>query len=429
MVVPRDIKDISWRHRHGPILRAIMFHHWCGTNEASIANTFLYLSPHDPPFRAMAYAILCLAAGGSHIRLLPSRNVSANDTYGFVGEWLENNEKSEFVRVLTSRPQAQALSPSTAPEGTLYWLDNILVVLIDQLYRPETADAGISRIVLYCQKHHSSVYVDAVLISVEHVVLVRVVPGGKVQHTAAMPLIDRYARPYHQRLAAENERLPKGMSKAVGNTRVKRPAQDEAVELGRGINSNEEGESDDEDGSKLYTTRLDNNINSAFYALVHLFEGGACRHMSATEVDVPLPDEIYSQIIEYTTDMETRLSLIKVSRAFRRACQEDLLFDEGLIIKPSPTCQSCDEPQRTPKWFEKYDVDSGIRSRVAWRRDLKHRIHNVDPSAATMKRSRGDSDKAGASRKVAVGTERNKRSLLADVAFEFVELGFVLGNR
>ena len=215
MVVAKDIKDIPWRQRHGPILRAMIFHFWSAVNEKSLATISLQLRPQDLPFREMAYAVLCLAAGGRHVNLLPNGNVTANAAFGFVHEGPEYDENSEFVSILASGAHPQGSSPGTSPEGTIYWLDNILVLLTAQLYRPGAADEGISRIVLYCQKHHSTQYVDAVLIFIEHVVLVHVFPGGKMQHTAMMPLLDRYGEPYQEKLEAD---LMKKMDKRLGKT-------------------------------------------------------------------------------------------------------------------------------------------------------------------------------------------------------------------
>ena len=424
MVVPKDIKDIPWRQRHGPILRAIIFHFWSGVNEKSLAATYLQLSPQDLPYREIAYAVLCLAAGGRFVNILPSRNVSSNSAFGFVHEGPGYNEDSEFVSILASGAHLQGFSPGTSPEGTIYWLDNVLVVVTAQLYRPSAAGEGISRIVHYCQKHHSTQYVDAVLISIEHVVLVHVVPSGKVQHTTPMPLLDRYVKPYPERFAAEQEKILKKLNKNWMRFFIqKRQLRNEVVDLSHGMTSDKEVESDEEDESALYTTQVNGNINSTFYALVHLFEAAACKHMPVAKVNAGrLPDEVYIQITKQVTDTETRESLMKVSRTFRRICQEDLLFEEGSIIKPSHACQSCDEPTRVPKWFEKYAVDSETQSRAAWRRHWETYIDDMYLSEVGMKRADGDYDGDGASRKVAIGMECNKKSLLAAVAFKFVNV-------
>ena len=411
IVIAKNIKDIPWRQRHGPILRAIIFHFWSCFNEKSLAATYLHLSPEDLPFREMAYAILCLAAGGRHINLLPSRNVRSNDVFAWVDAGPEYNGSSEFVSFLASGAHLQGSSPGTSPESTIYWLDNVLVVVTAQLYRLGAADEAISHIVLYCQKNHSTQYVDAVLISIEHVVLVHVVPGEKVQHTEPMPLLDRDAKPWSKRISDKIKRIKKKQDKVIRKTIQKVQLRNEGVELGHGMNS------DEEDESALYTTQVDGNINFAFYALVHLFEAAACKQMPVTKATAGrLPNEVYSEINKQITDMETREAVRKVSRTFRQFCQEDLLFIEGSIIKPSLACQSCDEPSRLPNWFEKYDVDSGIQLRVACSNDAMGLLE------ATLEGDDKCCDRDNPSRKVAIGTEWNKKSLLAAVAFKFMKV-------
>ena len=422
MVVPKDIKDIPWRQRHGPILRAITFHFWSYANQVSLAAIFLQQGPQDLPFREMAYAVLCLAAGGRHFNLLPSRNVSSKDTFSFVHEGPKYNADSEFVSILASGAHLQGSSPGTSPEGTIYWLDNVLVVLTAQLYRPSTADEGIALIVLYCQNHRSDQYVDAVLISVEHVLLVHVTPDGKVQHTAVMPLLDRHAKPYWQRREAEcQERLEK-WDKKQRKIYQQRQLRNEAIDLSHGMNSNEEVESDEEDESALYTTQVDGNINSTFYALVHLFEAAACKHMPVAKVTAGrFPNEVYTQIIMHVHDMETRESLMKVSRALRRICQEDLLLHKALIVKPSYSCQSCDEATRIPNWFEKFNTVTGIHSRAAASRSVPPIIYidDEDQSPTHSQATPRFYSRMGSSWQVAIGTEHNKRSLLAKVVLAF----------
>ena len=95
MVVAKDIKDIPWRQRHGPILRSIIFQFWSCVNAASLAATFLQLEPHDLPFREMAYTVLCLAAGGKNIHFLPCQNVCYNDAFGFISEGQEDSDEGQ----------------------------------------------------------------------------------------------------------------------------------------------------------------------------------------------------------------------------------------------------------------------------------------------------------------------------------------------
>ncbi len=393
----------------------LLFHFWSSANEGLLAAQLLQMNPEDLPFREFAYSALCLAAGGKNINIIPSENLRPKYVHGFIHEGQGKNADSEFIGVLASGAHLQGSPPGSSPQGTLYWLDNVLVVLTAHLYRPGAADEGIARIINYCQQDHSQEHVDAVLISVEHVVLVHITPSREIQHTAVMPLFDiknhltmsasdRYARHYLEKLATKDEILTEKEATKQRKVDQERMLKDDGIATSHGDDNDDEIDSDKEEDSVLCATQVEGNVCSTFFALVHLFEAAACKHMSPPkDVDGRVPNEIYTQIIEHVTDMETRQSLMKVSRTFRRLCQEDLLFAEGLIFESSKACQGCDEAESIPEWYEKFDVATGTQSRVNWQRAGGLLDH-------------------GLSWKVAVGAERNKKSLLAGVAFRFREV-------
>ncbi len=230
-------------------------------------------------------------------------------------------------------------------------------------------------------------------------------PLFDIKNHLTMSARDRYARHYLEKLAAKDEEFTKKEAKKHRRVDQERMPKDDGTVIGHGDDNNNEIDSDKEEESVLCATRVEGNVCSTFFALVHLFEAAACKHMSPPkDADGRVPNEIYTQIIKHVTDMETRQSLMKVSRIFRRLCQEDLLFAEGLIFESSDACQGCDEAESVPDWYEKFDVATGTHSRVEW------------------KRAGGFLDYGGPSWKVAVGAERNKKSLLAGVAFRFEEV-------
>lgn len=402
----------------------VTFYIWSSANEDPLAASLLQLSPENLPFREIAYAALSLAAGGKNVKFMSSKEVITNDVFGFIhgeqegsiDEEPEYNADSEFVGILASGAHLQGSRPGSSPDATTYWLDDVLVVLTTHLYRPGAADQAIAQTVRYCGKHHSAEYVDAVIISVEHVILVHVTPDRKVQHTAVMPLFDiknhltmsvndRYAKPYLENLAAKDENFLKKEAKKQRKAYQERMLKNDGIVLSYGEDDDAENDSDREEEHPLCVTQVEGNVNSTFYALVHLFEAAACKRMPpARATDGVLPNEIYTQIIKHVTDMETRESLVKVSRTFRRTCQEDHLFAEGLIFEPSEASQKCEEAGLIPGEFQKYDVDTGFQSQVEW------------------KRAGGFLDSGGESWKVLVGTEYGKRSLLAEVAFRFAKV-------
>ena len=411
MVIPKDIGDIPWRQRHGPILRGLIFHFWVKATEDTLAASLLQFNPEDYPFREIAYAILCLAAGGRNANIVSTDNVWSNGVFGFMHNGSGPTPTSEFISTLASGAHMQGSTPGSSPDTTIYWLDNVLVVLTAQLYLPGAADEGIERIVHYCKEGHSTEYVNAVVISIEHVILVHVSPGGKVQRTNIMPLFEienhlsmavehRYANDYLGKLAAKDEMFMNKETKKQRKAQAESMLKNDGVHFHYGGEDDEEVDSDGEEESALRATKIKGDISSTFYALVHLFEAAACQPVSvAGNTDGLLPNEVYTEIVKHVLDMETRDSLMKVSRTFRRICQEDLLLTEDMIFTPSDACQSCDDAGDIPNWFEKYDIASGIQSQVAF------------------KRAGGFLDYGGVSLKVAIGKEHGKKSLLPDVAF------------
>ena len=416
MVFPKDIIDVPWRQRHGPILRGLVFFFWAKAMEDTLAASLLQFSPEDFPFREIAYAILCLAAGGRNFTIVSTEQLSSYRVFGFKHDGSGLTPESEFISTLASGAHLQGSTPGSSPDATIYWLENVLVVLTAQLYLPGVADEGINRIVHYCKEGHSAEYVNAVMISIEHVILIHVSPGGKVQRTKIMPLFEienhlsmavehRYAKKYLGRLAAKDEIFMKKEARKQRKAQAESMLKNDGIDFHYGGEDDEEVDSDGEEESALRATKIEGDISSTFYALVHLFEAAACQPLPIVGTTHGLlPNEVYTEIVKHVLDRETRDSLMKVSRTFRQICQEDLLLTEDMIFTPSDACQSCDEAGQYPKYFEKYDIASGIHSHVGF------------------KRAGGFLDYEGVMLKVAVGTKHGQKSILPDVAFRLGEV-------
>ena len=411
MVIAKDIKDIPWRQRHGPILRGLIFFFWAKAMEDTLAASLLQFNPEDYPFREIAYAIFCLAAGGRNASIISTDKVWSNGAFGFMHDGSGRTPDSEFISTLASGAHLQGFSPGSSPDTTIYWLENVLVVLTAQLYLPGAADEGIERIVQYCKEGHSTEYVNAVVISIEHVILVHVGPGGKVQRTDIMPLFEienhlsmavehRYAKDYLGKLAAKDELFMKKEARKQRKVQAESVLKNDGIDFHYGGEDDDEVDSDGEEESALRATKVEGDITSTFYALVHLFEAATCKPISiAGATDGLLPNEVYTEIVKHVLGTETRDSLMKVSRTFRQICQEDLVLTEDMIFTPSDACQGCDEACNIPNWFEKYDIASGIQSQVKF------------------KRAGGFLDSGGVLLKVAIGTEYGRKSLLPNISF------------
>lgn len=410
IITPKNIADIQWRRRHGPVLRSCLFWLWSRTLEDKLAATLLQWSPEDPPFREIAFAILCLVSGGKNIAIVPNRSLKANQTFAKFG--------TEIISGLTTGAHVSGGSTGSSPAETKYWLDGVLVVLTTQLYRQYALELEFTRVAQYCRDTCPDDCVDAVLISIEHVVLVHIIPDKELQYSDLMPLINighhlsmdarsRYSRSYLDKLAPADGEADEDF-KEKQKKKLKRAAK-ESMAKNEGIimhdSDSDENEEDDEDPALYLTTRgVEGDPNTTFYALTHLFDAAARRRMPPVKpIDGQLPNEIYARILTYVTDPETRFNCMEVSRLFRQLCQEDVLFTDQLIFEPCEEVESCVEADELPSSYDVYDLAS----------DERHRRSLEEEGGALSGFSRTPSWA------VLIGTGRNRRSFLPNLTFKF----------
>ena len=310
-------------------------------------------------------------------------------------------------------------STGSSPSETKYWLDGVLVVLTTQLYQQDALELELTRVAEYCRDNYPDDCVDAVLVSIEHVVLVHIIPDKELQYSNLMPLIkirhhlsmdasSRYIRPYLDKLAPSDgyldEEFKEKQRRKLNRAAKESMAKNEGIIMHDG-DSDDEDEEDDEDPALYLTTRgVEGDPNITFYALTHLFDAAARRRMPPVKpIDGRLPNEIYARILTFVTDQETRFQCMEVSRLFRQLCQEDVLLTDELIFEPCEAVESCVEADDLPSWYDVYDLASDQH----YRRSLKEEggpLPDINRKASWV---------------VLVGTDRNRRSFLPDLTFKF----------
>ena len=379
--------------------------------EDKLAATLLQWSPEDLPFREIAFAILCLASGGKNIAILPNRSLCK--TLGTLG--------TEIVSSLTAGAHVSGGAIGSSPAETTYWLDGVLVFLTGQLYQPNAAELEVTRVAKYCHDNYPNDCVDAVLVSIEHVVLVHIIPQKEIQYSNIMPLItienhlsmdarSRYNGSYLDKLVPTDEEVDKEFTKKqkrkLKTAAKKSMAKNEGVVIHYG-DTDDEDEADDEDPALHLTTRgVKGDPSSTFFALIHLFDAAAYRRMPPVkDKDGPFPNEIYARILTYITDAETKIKCMQVSRLFRQLCQEEVLVTDALIFGPCEAVESCVEADDYPNWYEVYDVASGERHKRCLRKHGALSDFSRELSLAVL-----------------IGTVRNRRSFLHDLHFNFARM-------
>lgn len=347
-----------------------------------LAASLLQWSAEDLPFRELAFAILCLAAGGRNISVIAEE---PSNFHGLVESNTIVSKKSkakEFRAPLGTDLHLHGKLLGSSPEATVYWFEGALIVLKPQLFYDSVLDEGLCYIESYCQEKCPEKCVNAVLISIEHVVLVKVTPGEATQYSGLWTLAfisnhtswdakNRYHGKYLSKLQAKDEKFMKHHAREL---RKKQRENSEAMGM-FGFYRDPESEvtEDDDDYPEqvsLYRTIPDDvegpiNTEDAFFGLVHLFEACAQQHMPPTKPrEGRLPTEIYAIILDHVYDRETRYACREVSRTFRNLVQAHFMITEDYIFERNHTMESTipDKAQRVT--YIQREIESGVRTKV-----------------------------------------------------------------
>lgn len=412
-VTPRCLADIPWRCRHGPILRLLLFSVWSSYVEIPLVTTLPQWNVEDTPFQEIVFTILCLAAGGKHVQALSTASLMRtafdyHKVHALVSSEGVQERQPELMSLEMSGSFLADGSPAFPAGQMVYWFDNVLVVLATRLGESRAVDDGVDRVVRYCRQYCPASCVDVVLMSIQHIVLIRVLANGDVEHSALLPLFDI------------TENLTSGLEDCYRGPGLEPQLHDE------GTNSMEREKIEPHDISRTnepsiqnYRFRVKGKDSSTFCALIHILDAAARRRMSplARGREGIFPAEIYIQILAHITDPQTRASCLDVCRTFRDYCQAHVLFSAGVVLKPCRDVQTCTQPGHNPKSGFTLSYNSSSEG------GAEEMTTNVQVDFESIRIAEGSEcsylDGAAPSWTIAVGVGQNRKILLNDLQFRF----------
>ncbi|EEH23228.2 hypothetical protein PABG_05439 [Paracoccidioides brasiliensis Pb03] len=240
-------------------------------------------SPDDFIFRELAYAIISFASGRLSFRIedLPS---CCGRQYG-----------SPWPSELNFGYHLAGHAPGSAPEGTLYWFDNVLVSLIPDI--PERIHLYIDKAVNFGLEQGNLPF-QAVLISLSTIVLLDVeIDNGipVVKHTEPLKLFETCPKPH----GSSPEPSPNSSLVDLRITSTYSPAIPPQPLPHEQVFSAKE----------------------SFTALSNFCTTATLRHLKPHGPDTQgcLPSELYYMILDFT-DNATFLTCARVSHLFRTYC-------------------------------------------------------------------------------------------------------------
>ena len=317
LVTPKKTDRIQSSYLTGSRLRWMLFDIVQESLQEDLSVSLLSWQAQDLPFRELVFFILCLATGGEHLTLLDQRRMKIPYSGAlYLGITTDNSPEPsiELASCLGVGYHMADLPIGSAPEETKYWFDGALICLVPRLDCAGVLEEAIADAMEYGRAKCTASSFNAVLISIEHIVLIKSFPDGTVDHTEPLPLI---------LITSHLSKDPRGRY------------GDEALEAfhaacyGPGSGN-----------VKLIAPIpvKDVSIRSTFMALMQFFEAITLETLRPIQPnEARLPDEICEMVLQNVSDMKTYNSCLKVSRRFRLICQQrPLLTDNIVLLEPLP---------------------------------------------------------------------------------------------
>ena len=402
LVKPKNADQPLPSYLTGIRLRWMLFDIIQDSLRSDLSVSLLSWHAQDLPFREIAFFILCLAGGGDHLALLDDRYIKKPYPGAFYLGILTNDSPETDIELATHLGVGYHLAGlpiGSAPEETRYWFDGALICLVPRLNCPGILEQAVADAVSYGRAQFTRSSFNAVLISIEDLVLIKSFPDGTVDHTEVLPLIHITSHLSKDAQARYGDRaLETFYSEYYGikKKKVKEPDESDLGQLNQKTDqlNNRDGSGNDNDqGSKIeehsrrtwvhndmveavklgdgsdseYTeedeegpstsdeknvhpvghvippypriSSRDASISSTFVALIQFFDATIRETLRPTRAnEARLADEICDMVLHNVTDAKTYNACLKVSRRFRLVCQQrSLVMDNILFQDPLPS--------------------------------------------------------------------------------------------
>ncbi|KAL6717694.1 hypothetical protein ACLMJK_005609 [Lecanora helva] len=354
-------------------LSLVLFEHFQENWVAQLSVALLGWQAQDLPFRELVYFIVCLAMGGKYMSLVDERYIVGEGDYRGVIQEHRPGDGLEFVSSLTTGYRKKGMPTGLAPATTKYWLEGALISLVPKLNRPGILQKAIADVVHFGHVDSGHEAFNAVIISIEHLVLLKRHHDGLVSHTKLLPLVyiamhlsmSARAR-YSDQTLNELRKKQENKRREAGYDGFSDAGQDdegqatESIQFDDGYSTRRDGQVT---GSMLNSDNP-HEVASEESVTGHESMGTKRNHADMETVDVVwtpvdtmqalatffeatkrntmrsisrmrLPLEIIANIIRHVSDARTYNACLEVSREFRSICQrQPIVIDDIAFLTP-----------------------------------------------------------------------------------------------
>ena len=196
-----------------------------------------------------------------------------------------------------------------APEETKYWFEGALICLTPQLNYPGILEQAVADAVEYGRANCTRESFNAILISIEHLVLIKSFQDGQRDHTEVLPLLDITAHLSKDAQARYGDEALKSAYDALAKSQQSSETHDEDCEDNRMIEPYE-----NEMEVVRETPVPEATIKNSFMALVQFFDATTRETLRPAQAnEARLPEEICEMVLRNVSDIEVYNSCLKVS--------------------------------------------------------------------------------------------------------------------
>ena len=192
IVNPKGLAGFIPSQRHGPLLCNALFRDYRENEIGNLEQLLGSWDVDDFAFREHAHILLCFASLSHNVALAdPAKTLGKNrDGYVNLVEQPDQKGPSEFVAVPGTGCHLAGNPIGAWSESTTYWFLGALIRLVPSLRTSTDTDQHIVSFHHYCKTQYPGRSINGALVSIASVLLLKVYPNGKLEHTKSLPLFN-----------------------------------------------------------------------------------------------------------------------------------------------------------------------------------------------------------------------------------------------
>lgn len=193
-VTPKGLSGFAPSERHGVLLCGGLFARYRDKESTMLEHLLRSWGPTDFPFREYAWLVLCFASLNRNLSLEPATQLHRRNRDGYTDLFDHTSKVYQIPELASDSAVGAHLEGYKAgewPEEDTYWFENAVMRLVAGFDNGQkSVSEQVVEVQQYCMAIAPGKTINAALLSVADVVLVKIFANGNIEHTDTLPLFD-----------------------------------------------------------------------------------------------------------------------------------------------------------------------------------------------------------------------------------------------